>query len=228
MEHESNKSGGVMTFTRKQCKDRGEWLADRLHGIGGSDAACIVGMNPWRSSNDLWLEKTGRKEAADISDKEAVKYGLAAESSLRQLFKLDFPEYKVYYKKHELLINKRLPFLRCSPDGELTDPNKRKGILEIKTTSVLQSMQRELWNDRVPDNYFCQVMHSLLVTGYDFAILKAQLKTVWGKDIRLITRHYFFERKDYEADMRALLAAEIKFWGYVERKERPPLKLPPI
>lgn len=55
-------------------------------------------MNPWRSSNDLWLEKTGRKEAADISDKEAVKYGLAAESSLRQLFKLDFPEYKVYYK----------------------------------------------------------------------------------------------------------------------------------
>lgn len=215
-------------FERIKCTSRQDWLEKRRHGIGGSDASCIVGMNPWRSSDDLWEEKVGIREAADISNEEAVKYGYDAEGSLRQLFKLDFPEYKVYYRKNELLRNNHLPWMQASLDGELTDEEGRKGVLEIKTTSILQSMQREKWSDRVPDNYFVQVMHYLLVTGYEFAILKAQLKSDWQGEIRITTRHYKFERQDYIDDLKALLRAEMRFWSHVENKTRPPLQLPPI
>lgn len=215
-------------FTRIKCTSQKEWLDARKSGIGGSDASCIVGMNPWRSSEELWEEKVGLRETADISNVDAVQYGHEAEGSLRQLFRLDFPEFKVYYRNHELLRNNHFPWMQASLDGELTDPEGRKGVLEIKTTSILQSMQREKWSDRVPDNYFAQIMHYLLVTGYDFVILKAQLKSIWEGDIRLTTRHYRFEKKDHIDDLRALLHAEIQFWRYVENNERPPLKLPPI
>ena len=215
-------------FERIKCVSREDWLDKRRLGIGGSDASSIVGMNPWRSSDELWEEKVGIREAADISNESAVKYGIEAEGSLRQLFRLDFPEYKVYYRNNELLRNKRLSWMQASLDGELTDPEGRSGILEIKTTSILQSMQREKWSDRVPDNYFVQIMHYLLVTGYDFAILKAQLKTDWQGEIRLTTRHYKFERSDHIDDLKALLHAELRFWAHVEKKERPPLALPPI
>lgn len=40
----------------------------------GSDAATILGKNPYKSNVDLWEEKTRRKEAPDISDKPYVKY----------------------------------------------------------------------------------------------------------------------------------------------------------
>lgn len=39
--------------------ERTEWLEQRRKGIGGSDAPVIMGVNPWRSPMDLWLEKTG-------------------------------------------------------------------------------------------------------------------------------------------------------------------------
>lgn len=39
---------------------RADWLEVRRTGIGGSDAAAAVGLNPYKSQLELWLEKTGR------------------------------------------------------------------------------------------------------------------------------------------------------------------------
>ncbi len=82
----------------KILKDRNEWLANRSR-IGGSDASCIVGMNPYRSNVELWQIKTGQMIPEDISEKPYVKYGTEAEQHLRELFKLDFPEYQVFYER---------------------------------------------------------------------------------------------------------------------------------
>ena len=68
-----------------------EWLKQRLAGIGASEASAIIGRNPYLSNVDLWKIKTGRKRAADISDKPHVQYGHAAERPLRELFALDYP-----------------------------------------------------------------------------------------------------------------------------------------
>lgn len=207
-----------------------EWLQERKKGIGGSDAATILGLNPYKTNIQLWEEKTRRKDAEDISDKQYVKYGHQAEEYLRDLFKLDFPKYEVSHKEYSIIKHPRYPFLFASLDGQLVDKETGEmGILEIKTTNILQSMQKEKWKEKIPDNYFCQVLHYLNVTGYSFAILKAQLKYDYSGDIRLETKHYYIDRNDYEEDIKYLEKREIEFWqNYVEKDIRPPLELPNI
>ena len=40
--------------------EREEWLKVRKKGIGSSDAAAAIGLNPYKSQLELWMEKTGR------------------------------------------------------------------------------------------------------------------------------------------------------------------------
>lgn len=92
-------------------KDREEWLQHR-NRIGGSDAAAIVGMNPYRSNVELWQIKTGQLEQEDISEKPYVKYGTEAEQYLRELFRLDFPEYTVCYEENNMFLSDKYPLYR--------------------------------------------------------------------------------------------------------------------
>lgn len=207
-----------------------EWLKERTKGIGGSDAAATIGQNPNKTNVELWEEKTGRRKAPDISDKECVIFGKLAEYPIREIFKLDYPQYEISHEEFKTVLNKDFPFIRGSFDGVLTEKETgRKGILEIKTTEILNSIQLEKWKGRVPDNYFCQILHYFLVNpDFKFAILKARLKSVWEGEIRATIRHYRFERKDYEADLKFLLEQEIKFWDCVLKDIRPGLILPHI
>ena len=206
-------------------KDRADWLEHRSGRIGGSDASCIVGMNPYKSNVELWEEKTGKKQADDISDKPYVRYGTEAEEHLRALFALDFPQYKVSYDENNMWVNDKYPFAHASLDAWLEDEDGRKGILEIKTTNILQSMQKEKWNHRIPDNYYLQVLHYLMVTEFDFVVLKAQLKSEFAGDIVLSTKHYFIERSDVEEDIEILEKAEKSFYDMIKKNIRPNLIL---
>lgn len=204
------------------------WLKARTYGIGGSDASAIVGLNPYKTNIELFEEKIGRRIPEDISNRSYVKYGILAEEHIRALFALDYPEYKVSHYENRILRNKQFPFLQASLDGELEDETKRKGILEIKTTNILQSMQYEKWKDKIPDNYYIQVLHYLLVTGYDFVVLRAHLLSSWGNDKRTTVKHYFIERSEVREDLEMLLMEERKFWKYVESGRKPPLLLPEL
>lgn len=215
--------------TMLQLGSRGEWLKQRKKGIGGSDAAAIVGMNPYKTNVELWLEKTGQMEPVDISDKPYVRYGTEAEDHLRALFGLDYPEYKVGYVPDNMFTNNQLPWAHASLDGWLMDADGRMGILEIKTTNILQSMAKEKWKNRIPGNYYCQVLHYLGVTGFDFVVLKAQLKYEYSSgEIVLHTRHYKIERTDVEDDIKFLMQKEREFWKHVTTMKKPALVLPEI
>ena len=89
-------------------------------------------------------------------------------------------------------------------------------------------MQKEKWNHRIPDNYYIQLLHYLLVTEFDFAMLKAQLKFDFGGEIYLQTKHYRIERSEVQADIDFLEAAERKFCHQVQDRKRPDLVLPEI
>ena len=215
-------------ITMLELGSRDEWLQARGKRIGGSEASAVVGLNPYMSNTDLWSIKTGRREAEDISDKPYVRYGHDAEPLLRELFKLDFPDYKVGYRDNNLFLNSRYPWAHASLDGWLQDPEGRTGILEIKTTEILQSMQKEKWKDRIPDNYYLQVLHYMMVMEADFACLKAQLKYDYDGDIYLQIRHYWIERQDVENDIRILSEKEEEFWHHMQNSTRPATLLPEI
>lgn len=208
---------------------RDEWLKGRGHTIGGSDASAIVGMNPYKTNEQLWLEKTGQVVPEDISDKPYVKYGQEAEPLLRELFKLDHPQYEVFYEENNLFLNDHYPWGHYSADGWLVEKNTgRKGILEIKTTEILQSMQKEKWREQIPNNYYIQVLHGLLIMEADFVIVKAQLKTVFDGVPYLQTKHYTINRFEVEDDLRYLAKEEARFAKHLTDGTRPNLILPTI
>lgn len=207
--------------------NRQEWLEERKKGIGGSDAATIIGQNPYKSNVDLWEEKTGRKEAEDISNKPFVLYGTKMEPILRESFKIKHPEYEVLHEENTIIKHPKYPFLFASLDGQLIDKETGEmGILEIKTSSILQSMQKEKWNEKIPDNYYCQVLHYLNVTGYSFVQLYAEL--TYSDDYQAL-KTFTIKREDVEEDIKLLEKKEIEFWqNYVEKDIRPPRLLPNI
>lgn len=215
-----------MTVLMQTFATREEWLNNRIRGIGGSEISAVVGLNPYLSNVELWELKTGRKQAEDISGKPYVLYGTQAEMHLRGLFRLDYPQYKVEYVDNNSFTNDKYPWARASLDGWMYDEKGRLGVLEIKTTEILQSMQKEKWNNQIPNNYFCQVLFYMAVMEADFAVLKAQLKTVFDGIPYLQTKHYHIERTDVQEDIDFLMTKGAEFWEYVKADKRPPLMLP--
>lgn len=206
-----------------QLTSREEWLKKRTSYVGGSEAAALVGKNPYMTNIDLYRIKTGQQAKENIDNKDYVIYGHNAEPHLRELFALDYPQYKVGYIDNNIWLNDEYPFAHASLDGWLTDQDGRKGILEIKTTNILQSMQKEKWDHRIPDNYYCQVLWYMGVTEFDFAILKAQLKYDYDGDVFLTTKHYQIERSEVEEDINYLMQRGEAFAEYIKKGKEPPL-----
>ena len=127
-----------------------------------------------------------------------------------------------------MFLNDKYPFGHASLDGWLIDADGRKGVWECKTTNIMQSMQKEKWYHRIPDNYYVQILHYLLITEFDFAVLKAQLKYEFNGSIYLQTRDYTIEREEVQEDIDYLEAAERRFWKQVQERKRPDLILPEI
>lgn len=217
--------------------ERERWLEARKNGIGASDAACILGLNPWKSNVRLWEEKTGRVQAEDIGNKPAVAYGKSAEHHLRELFKLDFPQYRVEHSEFGMIANiEQYPWLFATLDGELTEFGSEKpmplinstGALEVKTTEIQRSTDWQKWDNQVPQYYYIQVLHQLLATQYDFVILLVQIKWRKNGEIFKTIRHYHFSANEQRESMQYLLENEVAFWASVQQDRRPPLILPPI
>lgn len=91
-----------------------EWLKKRGRGIGGSDAACFMNLNPWKTLNQLWHDK---KFGSQQITNDAIEYGNTAEPCLRTLFQAKHPELDVQYVDNVTLVSKEHEFLRYSPDG---------------------------------------------------------------------------------------------------------------
>ena len=88
-------------------KDRAEWKAKRLDGIGGSDASAVMGKNPWKTSQELYQEKKGKTD--NFKHNPAMDYGTKAEPLIRKMFRLSRPDLEVYHEDHLILQSKEFP-----------------------------------------------------------------------------------------------------------------------
>lgn len=64
--------------------DRAAWLEERRKGIGGSDVAAVLGLNPYRTPLDLWEDKTGKAE--ELPQSESAYWGTALEDVVAHEF----------------------------------------------------------------------------------------------------------------------------------------------
>ena len=216
------------SFKRIQAINREEWLKNRKKGIGGSDCSAILGINRFKTNVCLWEEKLGIREPKKF-DTEKTKYGHDAEEQIRSLFILDHPEYELFHDEFMTLENIEYSFMLASLDGELTDKAKNtKGILEIKTTEIMNKQMLEEWNGQIPSNYYLQCLHYLLVTNYEFVWLRAKIKFAWDSNKQEI-RDYYFTREEVIEDLNYLKEKEIYFWNEnILKNKRPGLILPGI
>jgi putative phage-type endonuclease len=208
--------------------EKTKWLNNRLKGIGGSDAGVIMGVAPYKTIQQLYLEKIGESKAKDISAVKEVKYGSDAESHIRELFKLDYPDYEVTHKEFDIIYHSTKPYLFASVDGVIKNAIPQSeyeedivGVLEIKTSTIRNSQQHSQWKDKIPDYYYCQILHYLNVLEADFAILRALLKLEYYENPQTIIVDYEIGRPEVEKDIELLEEQEERFWECVVNKNPP-------
>lgn len=203
-----------------------EWLEARKGKITSTMVSAILGMNPYMTNQDAWEILEGIKEPQDISDKPYVQYGLKAEEYIRRLFALNHPEYdveEVNTNEWHLYIDDEYPFICASGDGIYTKEDGTTGSLEIKTSEILASQQKESWKDSIPSNYFLQVLIEIRCQKTQEATLVAELK--YATDY-IARKEYEIKKEDVEDDINYVVKEVVDFYNkYVVTGKKPPLKI---
>lgn len=182
-----------------------DWLAHRRNSIGGSDAATIVGLNPWSSPYELWADKLDK--IPPKKENEAMKLGHDLEDYVAHRF--TEATGKRVRRENSIITNTDIPFAHANVDRLVV--GERAGI-ECKTTSALNAKRYK--DSDFPANYYVQCQHYMMITGYDkwyLAVLVLGQEFLW------------FEIKRNEEDIEAMMQAEKDFWEYVEKQEAPPI-----
>lgn len=203
-----------------------DWLLRRKGMITSTMASAILGLNPYMSSDEAWELLVGIREPVDISHKDYVQKGQKAEKHIRALWALDHPEYDVEELEdndYRLWVSDKYPFLGASGDGAVTLGDK-KGMLEIKTTAILSSMQNENWSFKdevkIPDNYYLQVLLELYCSECDFVVLVPELMYSEHSTSR---RTIFINKDDVQEDIDYVVKKCVEFYEkYVVKGKRPP------
>lgn len=190
--------------------ERAAFLAERKTGIGGSDAAAVVGLNPWQTNFALWEEKVGRREPDDLSHVAAVKWGIRLEDVVADAFAEETG--LAVHRVNRTLRHPEYPWMMAHLDRRIV--GQKRG-LEVKTAGHWAA-QSDQWGrsgtDEVPEQYLIQVMHYMAVTGYEAFSLAV---LAGGQDFRI----YTVPRND--TLIAQLIEREAAFWKLVESKTAP-------
>ena len=119
----------------------GEWREARKGGVGGSDVGAILGLNPWKTPFEVWLEKTGRAEPPDLSGKESVEWGNRLEPLVAEKFAEMHPEFKVL-RKNCTMVSKSRPWAFANIDREIRCADGRGGKAVSSCSSAENSTAR--------------------------------------------------------------------------------------
>ena len=184
-------------FALERCETDEAWRQARTKGIGGSDVAAIMGLSPWKTPLEVWLEKTGRETPADISQKPYVKFGNDFEPFVGSHYKAERPTETVR-RVNAMCRNIKRPWATASLDYEVKRGDAW-GVLEIKTARCAKD-----WDDGVPLYYMTQVLHYLSVTGRPFASV-----CVFFRDT---CEYRIYDIEPDADDMAAVVGAVDAFW----------------
>lgn len=197
-----------LIYTSTKDMSREQWLEHRRMSIGGSDAATILGLNPYNSPYSLWCEKTGKVIPEDISDKEAVRLGNDLESYAADRW-MEATGKKVR-KCNSIIRNPDFPFAHANVDRLVVGEDA--GV-ELKTSSSWD-VAKQCRDGKYPDRYYAQSVHYLMLTG----------AARWHVGVLCFGVGFFeFTIERNQAEIDALASAEKAFWEQVTSNTPPTL-----
>ncbi len=181
---------------------------EQMTGVGGTDAAAIVGVHPYKSYVQAYLQKLG--QLPEIEDNERMYWGRKLEPMVAERFAEEHPTVKVR-RRNTVWRHKDRPWQLGHVDRVIVDKGPRgNGILEIKTTDRFNADQ---WEDGdCPDFYAIQLHHYLMVSGYQWGVLAV---LIGGNEYREV------EIQRDERLYADLTDLETEFWERVQRREPP-------
>ena len=182
---------------------REEWLEHRKQSIGGSDAASIIGLNAWCSPYTVWADKLGKLPPQE--DNERMRLGRDLEDYVAKRFTEKTG--KKVRRENNIIFNPDFPYAHANVDRMVVGEDAG---LECKTTSVMNL--KRFKNGEYPENYYCQCVHYLMVTGAKRWYLGVLILGVGFKEFTI-------ERD--EGEIAALAKSEEAFWEYVKNNTPP-------
>ena len=213
LQNPSSKPRPALRLVGTKELPREDWLAVRKQGIGSSDAAAAVGLNPYKSQLELWLEKTGRDSSLpklDHNDEESLAYW---GNILEPIVATHYTKRSGHRVRRINAVlqhpDPKLPWMLANIDREVIGTDAVQ-ILECKTAGINGA---RLWKEGVPEYVQLQVMHQLAVTGKQAADVA----------VLLGGQHLEIHRIERDESMIAgLIDLERLFWDYVVSDTPPP------
>lgn len=201
----------ALKLVKTASLNRDQWLEVRKGGIGSSDAAAAIGLHPYKSQLQLWMEKTGRDGDLPVVDPQDDSSPMYWGTLLEPIVAAHYTRrtgHKVR-RVNAVLQHPEHPWMLANIDREVVGAPDVQ-ILECKTAGINGS---RLWRDGVPEYVQLQVMHQLAVTGKQAADVAVLLG---GQELQV-----FRIVRDDEL-IAQLIALERQFWACVERDQPPP------
>lgn len=202
-------------LTHTDGLSREEWLEFRRKGIGGSDAAAVLGISPFRTGVDLYYDKLGLPVEDNEGNWVAMEVGTLLEDLVARIFA----------KKTGLKVcpmpamfqHPDHPWMLADIDRLVTLPDGSTAILECKTTNY---NARDKWEydgkPIVPPYYEAQGKHYMAVLDLDYVYYCC----FYGNNEDEVIIRRIDRDKDYESE---LIALEENFWiNHVQAKVPPP------
>ncbi len=192
------------------------WLKRRMSGIGASEAASVVGENPWCSAIEVYGRKRGIIEP--LEQTERMEWGHRLEPAIVAKFIEATGRKVVNDGKRKIWRHREHSWMIATLDRRQFIPVERHiprgvaypAILEVKNVSAYA---KDDWAEGVPRHYWIQVQHQLAVTNYGFASIAV---LIGGQEFRWmdITMDTVFIND-------ILIPQERDFWNGVLAGEEP-------
>ena len=204
---------GTFTIT---SKSHDEWLKSRELGIGSSEVATVLGLNPSDTPYQLWLRKTGQVPYVE-QENNLMRMGHILEDAIARLCSEEVGLDIVKNSSLEfVVVDKAKPFMRVSPDRYAypigaKHSNDNRVIIECKST------QKGVDADNISKYWFCQVVYQLHVTRIPMAYIAWLIQ---GRDFGYKPIYY-----EKAKDFAEVMAEEVeRFWvDCVVGGKEPPL-----
>ena len=150
------------------------WRDLRRRGIGGSDIAALMGVNPYATREDVYRSKT---EGYDVIETEQMRIGKRIESFIVREFHQAKPEFGIVNPKR---LYKRDEIYLATPDRLLcVGDTAPQAVLEIKNC--------EYWSRQKRTMAAYQVQWYLFVLGLKFGYI-CSLEKGWKLHTQVIVR----------------------------------------
>ena len=181
---------------------------DRTKYLGGSDVAAILGISPWRTPLEVYLDKVQpREKPVDPNKQRVFTRGQRMEPYVIDLL-AEETGMEIIHRGNRY-IHRDYGFIAAEIDAEAASGEN----IEIKTVSPFKAKEwGEVQTDAIPVHYTAQAMHGLMVTGKQVCIFG---ELIGGDDFRI----YRVERD--EETIQAILEKEVAFWDRIKNLNPP-------